>query len=574
MFLKTLRISSKNKVLREIKFHKGINLIVDETPTANVQKTGNNVGKTTVLKLVDFCLGANATIVYTETENKKEVYNLVKDYLINNRVLITLIITEDLDNPDAKEIIIERNFLPKKDIVRKINGKQFIEKDFEPTLLDLIIPEHKSDKPSFRQIISHNIRYRDESINNTLKTLDKFTTDAEYETLYLFLLGCIYDEGAKKQTILAQIKQEELFRERLVKKQTKAAYEIALSVIEDEIVELNRKKANLNLNMDLEADLESLNNVKYEINRTSSVISNLQIRLDLINEAQEEMTKNISRIDLKQLHLIYAQAKLNVAGIQKTFEDLVAYHNNMIVEKLKYITSELPSLNKKIQDEQIRLNSLLQNERKLSNKISRSDSFEELEQLIVTLNEKYRSKGEYESIIKQIDEVEGNINNLNQELTPIDSMLFSEEFESKLKLQRDKFNKLFASISNELYGEKYVLKYEKIINKKNQQLYKFSAFNANLSSGKKQGEILCFDLAYILFADEEKISCLHFLLNDKKELMHDNQLIKVTEFIQNKNIQLVVSILKDKLPDKLNKEENIVIRLSQESKLFKIEENS
>lgn len=57
-----------------------------------------------------------------------------------------------------------------------------------------------------------------------------------------------------------------------------------------------------------------------------------------------------------------------------------------------------------------------------------------------------------------------------------------------------------------------------------------------MSSGKKQGEILCFDLAYILFADEENILCLHFLLNDKKELMHDNQLCKVAEFVRDKNI--------------------------------------
>lgn len=76
-----------------------------------------------------------------------------------------------------------------------------------------------------------------------------------------------------------------------------------------------------------------------------------------------------------------------------------------------------------------------------------------------------------------------------------------------------------------------------------QQFYKFNAFNANMSSGKKQGEILCFDLAYLLFADKEQLPCLHFLLNDKKELMHDNQLIKVAEFVQNKNIQLVISIL-------------------------------
>ena len=56
--------------------------------------------------------------------------------------------------------------------------------------MSLLIPNQKSEKPSFRQIISHNIRYKDENINNTLKTLSKYTSDSEYETLYLFLLGC------------------------------------------------------------------------------------------------------------------------------------------------------------------------------------------------------------------------------------------------------------------------------------------------------------------------------------------------------------------------------------------------
>ena len=92
-----------------------------------------------------------------------------------------------------------------------------------------------------------------------------------------------------------------------------------------------------------------------------------------------------------------------------------------------------------------------------------------------------------------------------------------------------------------------------------------------MSSGKKQGEILCFDLAYLLFADEEQLPCLHFFLNDKKELMHDNQLVKVAEFVQSQNIQLVISILKDKLPTTVLDKAHIAVELSQKNKLFKIE---
>jgi len=83
MFLKELSITSEHKVIRELYFHKGINLIVDETDDGI---TGNSVGKTTVLKLIDFCLGGNPKHIYQDAETKKQDYKLVKDFLIDNKV--------------------------------------------------------------------------------------------------------------------------------------------------------------------------------------------------------------------------------------------------------------------------------------------------------------------------------------------------------------------------------------------------------------------------------------------------------------------------------------------------------
>lgn len=53
--------------------------------------------------------------------------------------------------------------------------------------------------------------------------------------------------------------------------------------------------------------------------------------------------------------------------------------------------------------------------------------------------------------------------------------------------------------------------------------------------------------------------------------MHDNQLVKVAEFVQNRNIQLVISILKDKLPAAILNKAHVAIELSQSDKLFRIE---
>lgn len=572
MFIEKLKISTKDETIREMNFHKGMNLIIDNTPlTADLKSTGNNVGKTTVLKLIYFCLGGEGKDIYTDEENKNKVYEDVKNFLINQEVLVTLTLTNGLNIEDRNQLVIERNFLSGKNAIRKINGESILKKDFENELLVKIFPEHKNEKPSFKQIISHNIRYKDNSINKTLKTLNSFTSDVEYETLYLYLLGCGFDSGAKKQVLTNKIKQENAYKERIEKKQKKNSYEVALAILEDEIAELKNKKSLLNINENFEEDLNKLNEIKYKINRLTSLITKLEIRRDMIIEAKNEMEKDVSSIDLDQLRLLYSESKEYIPNLNKTFEDLVAYHNKMIVEKISFITKELPSLIERIENEKVTLKTLLSNEKELSLKISKSDSFNDLENIISEINEKYRLKGEYENTISQINEVDLVLEEIENELENIDQYLYSSTFQEKLKKQITKFNKYFSSVSYDLYGEKYALTYDIINNKKtNKPVYKFSTFNSNMSSGKKQGEILCFDLAYIMFADEEGISCLHFLLNDKKELMHDNQLSKVADFVMKKNIQLVISILKDKLPNYLLNKANVVIELSQEDKLFRI----
>lgn len=573
MFIEKLRISTKDKIIRELNFCSGMNLIIDNTPlTAGLKSTGNNVGKTTVLKLIYFCLGGDDKDIYTDVENKSKVYEEVRSFLINQEVLITLTLINGFNVQNEERLIIERNFLSGKKAVRRINGKFILKKDFENELLAKIFPEHKNEKPSFKQIISHNIRYKDNSINNTLKTLSSYTSDVEYETLYLFLLGCEFDSGAKKIALTDKIKQEKAYKERIEKKQKKNSYEVALAIVEDEILELNKRKSLLNINENFEQDLNRLNEVKYKINRLSSRVTKLEIRRDMIVEAKNEMGKDVSTIDLEQLKLLYSESKEYIPNLHKTFEDLVNYHNKMILEKISFITKELPSLEGTIEEEKRKLKTLLQDEKELSIKISKSDSFNDIESIISEINEKYRLKGEYENTISQINEVDSVIKEIEDDLENIDQYLYSSEYQEKLKKQINKFNKFFSSVSNELYGEKYALSYEIVMNKKtNKPIYKFSTFNSNMSSGKKQGEILCFDLAYIMFANEEEISCLHFLLNDKKELMHDNQLSKVANFVFEKNIQLVASILRDKLPHDLLNTANIVVELSQEDKLFKIE---
>ncbi|QTH41658.1 DUF2326 domain-containing protein [Cohnella sp. LGH] len=568
MLIKQLKIEDKFGLIRDIRFHKGVNLIVDETVGITEKETGNSVGKTTVLTLIDFCLGADPKLIYTDQETKKEI-ELVKNYLIENNVLIKLTLTDSFNHIHAREIVIERNFLNNKHKITRINGEKIKDKEFESKLDDLIIGDRSVKKPSFREIISHSIRYTDDRINNTLKVLTKFNSLPEYETLYLYLFGIITTDRSQ---LFKKMKTEIDFKNRLEKKQSKTEFELSLAMIESTINKIEHKKNSLNLNPNYDKDLKNLNETKYQISYISSKISELSIRRDLIHEAEMELKEDQSNIDLKQLKRIYEQANNFIPNLQKTFEDLVSYHNKMIVEKIRFISQELPEIHDQINNLNEELKTLLSTEVELTSSVTKTDTFSDLEKIISELNENYRRKGEVEHSITQIKEVDKKITDLEDELKTIDQDAFSISSQEKIKNQLVKFNEFFTEVSKELYNEEYLITYGiKAEKKTGKNIYDFYCFNANNSSGKKQGEILCFDLAYILFADEEEIPVLHFILNDKKELMHANQLIKVTKYIKGKNIQLIFSILKDKLPKELNSDDYIVLRLSQQDKLFKIE---
>ena len=567
MFIKSLSIFNDNGIIREIIFHQGLNLIVDNTPNATTE-TGNNVGKTTVLKLIDFCLGKDASIIYSDPSNPKIEHKDVKDFLTNTNTIIELILTSDFERND---VIIKRNFKKRSNAIREINGVNITNEDEFSKALEQAIWGIEKDKPTFRQIISHNIRYSDQSISNVLKTLPLYTSDAEYEALYLFMFGCDFEHGSLRQQILEKLKADRNFKIRLEKSNSKSTYLSLLGLVNARIEELQKQKSLLNVNPNFTEDMDALNAIKYRINNISSELHTTQLRYNLIVAAQKEMECKKSNIDTVQLALIYKQAKVFIPDLQRTFEELVTYHNQMLDNKVGFILKSLPSVEDKIETLQKELRSLLLQEDALTQKVVKSNTFEELEALINELNQKYQEKGEYENVIKQINAVENDISQSEDELKMIDEDLFSDSFKNNVQAQVNKFNLWFSQISRQIYDEEYMITFDSEPNKKTKtNIYKFSSVNANLSTGKKMGEISCFDIAYTLFARQENIPHLDFILNDKKELMSDNQLIRISEIVEKHSIQFVASILKDKLPPEINQSTRFIVELSQDNKLFKI----
>ncbi len=566
MYLKELKILNNRALIREIKFRKGINLIIDETKNNDRKVSGNNVGKTTVLRLIDFCLGGEGKNIYKDPEFKEKGSNkTIEKFLKDNNIVISLLLKEELEIETSDEIIIRRNFLSRKDKIQEINGKQYKSDDFLKELKKLIFKSEKP-KPTFRQIIAKNIRDEKSRLINTIKVLHPTTRQEEYEALFFFWLGIPIDESEKKQRLLSLIKIENDLQKRLKKEHNISQIEQSLIIVNRNIAKLEKDKEKLHINEKYEEELTSLNKIRGEMNRLSTRIGQLELRKELIFESKEELEKEIANIDVQQIKFLYSEAKLLVPGIQKTFEETLNFHNEMLAEKKTFICKELPQLEKDIILLKRDVKNLLKEEKIISDKLKNADTFYELEKMISDLNNSHEQKGNLEEQKRLWENSISNIKQYSGELENIDNTIISQE--DLLKERIIIFNQYFSVISKELYGEQFVLSDDR-----NERGYELgiSSISGNLGTGKKKGQIAAFDLAFIQFADALDINCLHFILHDQIENVHDNQITNLLNDIVSKiNCQYVLPVLRDKLPDDIDINKHKVLSLSQDDKLFKI----
>jgi len=572
MFLKYLHIIKNGKTLRKIDFKKGVNLIVDTTPQSNIKETGNNVGKTTVLRLVDYCLGSNGKDIYQGTEFK-DTDKIVEEFLINNNIEIEISLVSSFEDSNAKEIILKRNFLQRKDKLALINGENNpnIKKEYCPELNKLIFGIN-STKPTFRQIVSRFIRNDAHKMNNILKYLP-VTKDTVYETIFLYLFGVKGKNElfSEKQILDEQIKAENNYLNKISGNQPATTIEQVLSTLQGDIEELNEKKKEFNVSPKYQKEFDKLKVIKEKINSISSRLAEREMRLKLTCENIDDLKQNISTIDNDALKNMYSETKAFIPDLQKKFEDAVKFHNSLINNKLNFISKDIPSIEKEITELRDKLSTELQNEETIGKKLSNSGSLSDYELLVEDLNLKFEKKGQFEEKLYQIRSLEDSIKEKSEKLAKINIEINTSEPELKENIRI--FNKFFTYYSKQLYNEEFVLSHFV-----DNDIYKLRIDNldANTGDGKKKVQIAAFDLAYIAFTKEIGMQSLSFEMHDRIEGIHSHQLSTLFELVDSDkfNGQYIVAVLKDKFDNDRMKNYlliNKVLELSQNDKLFRIE---
>lgn len=568
MFLKSLSIKGNAGLIREIEFKKGVNLIVDNSQ--GEAESGNNVGKTTILRLIDFCLGGSGENIFKDPEFKTTAS--IKSFLIEKEVLLTLVLVEALEAPVSPSITIERNFLSNSDKIVRIDGEKYAltgGNSFTQQLSKRIF-HCEETKPSFRQIIAKNVRDEKSRLNNVLKVLHPTTTSVEYEALYQFWFGVHTDEGAAYQKIKEFSRRQETYQTQLARE-----FDITeFSIIDDlgqSISALKQRKADLDLEENYQAQLDEFDRIKAELTRTATQLSAVQLRRELIEDSARALNEDFSRVSTQEIKRLYEDAKLLLPSLQRTFEESVAFHNEMVKNKLTYITKELPNLSSQERELKRRLHQFEEEANQFKSLFQKEKTLVTLEKInhdLQTQIERHARLSEQKRIWDACVNETRRLKAQSEKYAEKSKSL-NEQIDDNLQ----RLNKILKRISLELYGEQYKLVRREVDNKgKPLEFLQFELLGVttNPGTGEKKGQITAFDLAYIEYAEEMDIPHLNFILHDQIENIDGRQIVTILEkLVPTINCQYVAPILRDKVPAGIDLARYTIIELSKDDKLFK-----
>lgn len=562
------KLEPSEETIREIQFNKkGLSLIVDNT-TKEERETGNSIGKTTAIRIIDLCLGAKSVrqLYYdsdTRSDNKE-----VRDFLKKYKVQAELILIENEKEYSIKRDLYERG-------KRYIGDKIYSEKEFAAQLKKMIFHLEESH-PTFRQLAPKFVRIDNTSEDNMIQFLPKMRGDIKstYDTIYGFLFQ-LYSSKLLNQK--SELNQKQTESRKIIQALEKSksiaslsALKQSLEIIDTDLKELSDKREKLSYMDEYREELDMKRQLTAQINELQEQLELLEFEIDNMRKSISNLSQEKSEINFQTLKSIYQEAESFVPELQKSFEDMVDFHNSMIQNRIDFIREQLEKKEQIWKQYSEQLETVLADKKKITVESLDEGLLEELNTLNYKIENLSQKKGEVIKSIEILEEQEKIYKKLDEQLAEIDieAAKSANRIEEKLK----KFNAIFSDYCNQLYGEKYLLSYNQNWKAEKKFPVEIVSIGGALGTGKKKALIVAFDLAYMQYGIQMGLHVPQFVIHDKMENTHINQIKTIFKISNSIEGQYIMPILRERI-DKVDQdliEGAKVLELSEEDKFFRI----
>lgn len=564
MQLIKLSVFDGSEEIRTITFKEGMNIIT------NLGETGNQIGKSTSLRALAFCLGGKAEPLWKDPDNNK-VNEKVKKFLTKGDLRfeltlkissITHRITRVLSNKvGARETIATSSTI---DGIEYKTATAFIRE--LPRLFG-----YTREQPKFNSIRSKFFRINRSTSNNTLKYLNAFTTNNEYDLIYAYLFDFEFIDSVRQINLIeVEIQIEESRVKTLL---GGAELESRL----EEIEKIDYKISNLQVKEDEYELLDSQNYAIAELRESrrsvaalTSRIVNLETKLYYNNKTIERYRNNLVEFNVGEITALYNEAKSLVPNLSKTLEETVEFHNSIMSRKAAYIEELSADTADELDSLRSSLAQRLADEKSIVKDLSRDNHFSGLILAEKQMQDLREARGrlvyvtsEVEASRKRIAELKSIVEDIRRTIA-----VYYSDLHTKLEV----FNEAYADITKRLFVTHHN---ELVVTAAPDGKADFTIVNEELNTGDgvPRAAAMAFDMAYVHFVNKFKSKLPSFTIQDYLEVVDEDKLIKLFSFANEKKIQTIAAILNDKLDgfDKKFLKENTILELTKEEKFFKLQ---
>lgn len=506
-------VKSDKPAFKNIEFTRGFNVILAErTKESNKKDSRNSLGKSTLIEIIHFCLGADRG----ETLRKKEMdgwtFTLELD-LAGKKYAVT-------KNTSAKsKVFIEGDcsswpIFP--DIDKKTGGKVISNADWKRVLGVLMFGlqlnyEERKYVPTFRSLISYFVRRNGKS-GAFLEPFQQYKVQQEWDKQVnnAFLLELGWDYASKwqvlkdREKILAQIKQE--------------AQAGLLANIMGSIGELEANKIRLEAQAKQEeAHLKNFkvhpqySKIEIEANELTKRIHDLvneNINEKRLLEYYEASSKDEIAANSDAVTKIYEEAGLILPDlVTKRLDDVLFFHKQVVANRKDFLKAEIGRIKVNIASREQQKQDLSTKRAELMQVLQEHGALDEYTQL----------QSNHQKTVAELKDLNVRIENLRKfeqgkSAVIVEMELLQQRASTDLserKTQKERAVLLFNSNSEALYNAPGTLSIDV---SKTGLKFKVSILGSG-GTGKTNMEIFCYDLMLSqIWSGKERAS--GFLIHD------------------------------------------------------------
>ncbi len=442
---------------KEIHFSPGFNVVLAERTEASSDKDSRNgLGKSTLIEIIHFCLGADATPNKGLRVPELEDWTFFLDLTLNNRDLTVARNTKNFGHVklegDFSTWPVQPEFNEKeKAFVLKIKdwnlclGYLFF--GLEPEIVK------QQYSPTFRSLFSYFARRGTEGFANPFAHHSQ-QKPWDIQVNNAWLLGLNWEYAAQFQILKD--------KEKLLKDLGRAAKQGILTGYLGSIGELEAERTTLSEQIEKNASqLKSFKvhpqytDIQNEANiltaQTHAIVNEQTMNKRLLEQYQNSITEE-KDVPVSDVELVYTKAGVVFSDVvKKRLEDVVDFHQQIVGNRKSYLQDEIKRLQREIEQQSATIKNLGDKRAGLLQILQTHGALDEYTKLNRRQTDLQQQLSEIENRIKNLKQFETGISNLKIEREELRQKA-RRDFEER-QLITDNARRLFNANSEYLYAE-------------------------------------------------------------------------------------------------------------------------